>query len=329
MEIRYRHALVSLIEQDGRVQGALVRTPTGERRIGARQAVILAAGGFERDAAMRGQHLTGSPNPAWSGSQNGNTGDAIRAAQAMGGAIKRMDSAWWAPTIKVHGEDRARPLFFERSLPGSIIVDAKGRRFLNEAASYHKAGEAMRDAGGGPAWVILDSRFKWRYPMGPLMPMIPSWMHPKTVRRILRKAGSIRKLATQIGISPDVLEKSVTRFNHHAIQGDDPDFGRGQQPYDRYYGDPKVTPNPNLLPLERAPFYALPVNAGDIGTNGGLATDASGRVVDDRGRPIEGLYAIGNSAASVTGRSYPGAGSTIGPAMTFGYIAARHATGAN
>jgi 3-oxosteroid 1-dehydrogenase len=329
VEIRYRHALISLIERNGRVQGAVVQTPAGTRRIAARQAVILAAGGFERDADMRRRYLTGSANPEWSGSQNGNTGDAIRAAQAVGGATRRMDSAWWAPTIKVPGEDRARPLFFERSLPGSLIVDAKGRRFLNEAASYHKAGEAMRDAGGGQAWVILDARFKWRYPMGPLMPMIPSWMHPKAVRRILRKASSIRKLAVQIGVSPDVLEKSVARFNHHASRGEDPDFSRGQQPYDRYYGDPKVSPNPNLLPLEKPPFYALPVNAGDIGTNGGLATDAHGRVVDDMGSPIEGLYAVGNSAASVTGRSYPGAGSTIGPAMTFGYIAARHATGAN
>jgi 3-oxosteroid 1-dehydrogenase len=329
VQIRYCHALDSLIKEDGRVVGAVVRTPAGVRRIGARQGVVLAAGGFERDAAMRGRHLTGSPDPAWSGSQGGNTGDAIRAAQEMGAATRRMDSAWWAPTIKVPSEDRARPLFFERSLPGSIIVDAGGQRFLNEAASYHKAGEAMRNAGGGQAWVILDARFKWRYPMGPLMPMIPAWMHPAAVRRILRKARSIRELAPQIGVDPDVLEDSVTRFNAHASRGEDPDFGRGQQPYDRYYGDPKVTPNPNLLPLEKAPFYALPVNAGDIGTNGGLATDAWARVVDDAGRPIEGLYAIGNSAASVTGRSYPGAGSTIGPAMTFGYIAARHATGAH
>lgn len=329
VEIRYRHALASLIHEDGRVRGAVIQTPSGLRRIRARHGIILAAGGFERDAEMRSRHLAGTPNPDWSGSQGSNTGDAIRAAEAVGAATRRMDSAWWAPTIKVPGEDRARPLFFERSLPGSIIVDAAGRRFLNEAASYHKAGEAMRDAGGGQAWVILDSRFKWRYPMGPLMPMIPAWMHPAAVRRILRKAGSIRELAVQINVDPNALEQSVARFNQHARQGDDPDFGRGQQPYDRYYGDPKVTPNPNLLPLEKAPFYALPVNAGDIGTNGGLATDASARVVDDAGHPVEGLYAIGNSAASVTGRSYPGAGSTIGPAMTFGYIAARHATGAN
>jgi 3-oxosteroid 1-dehydrogenase len=329
VKIRYGHSLASLIEQDGRVTGAVVQTPSGVRRIGSRQGVILAAGGFERDARMRGQHLTGSPNPAWSGSQSGNTGDAIRAAQQVGAATRRMDSAWWAPTIKVPGEDRARPLFFERSLPGSIIVDASGRRFLNEAASYHKAGEAMRAAGGGQAWVILDSRFKWRYPMGPLMPIIPVWMHPPAVRRMLRKARSIEALALQIGMGPAVLKDTITRFNDNARRGDDPDFGRGQQPYDRYYGDPKVTPNPNLLPLENGPFYALPVHAGDIGTNGGLATDANARVVNEAGQPVEGLYAIGNSAASVTGRSYPGAGSTIGPAMTFGYIAARHATGAN
>jgi len=130
-------------------------------------------------------------------------------------------------------------------------------------------------------------------------------------------------------MDPAVLKDTIARFNDNARRGEDPGFGRGQQPYDRYYGDPKVMPNPNLLPLEKGPFYALPVHAGDIGTNGGLATDANARVVNEAGQPVQGLYAIGNTAASVTGRSYPGAGSTIGPAMTFGYIAARHATGAN
>ena len=329
VDIRYRHALLSLIQRDGRVEGAVVQTDAGERRIRARKGVILAAGGFERDAQMRARYLTGSPNPDWSGSQSGNTGDAIRAAEAVGAVTTRMDSAWWAPTIKVPGEDRARPLFFERSLPGSMIVDSSGKRFLNEAASYHKAGEAMRAAGGGQAWILLDARFRWRYPMGPLMPMIPDWMHSSAVRALMRKADSIAELARKIGVDPTVLETTVIRYNENARVGQDPDFGRGQQPYDRYYGDQKVKPNPNLLPLEKAPFYALPINAGDIGTSGGLATDASARVLDAAGQPVAGLYAVGNSAASVMGRSYPGAGSTIGPAMTFAYIAARDATGAN
>lgn len=327
--IRYDHALVSLIVVDGRVEGAVVRTGQGERRIRAGKGVILAAGGFERSAEMRGALLSGSANPEWSGSQSNNSGDAIRAAQAIGATTRRMDAAWWAPTIKVPGEDRARPLFFERSLPGSIIVDRHGRRFLNEAASYHKAGEAMVAAGGGPAWILLDARFRWRYPMGPLMPMIPDWLQARAVRRMMRKAGSIAELAGLIDVDPATLEATLTRFNAYARKGEDPDFGRGQQPYDRYYGDPKVTPNPNLLPLEKPPYYALPVNPGDIGTSGGLATDGQARVIDGAGRPIAGLYAVGNSAASVMGRSYPGAGATIGPAMTFGYVAARDATGAN
>jgi 3-oxosteroid 1-dehydrogenase len=329
VSLRYRTSLVSLIMHAGRVDGAVIAGAEGERRIRVRKAIILAAGGFERDQAMRSQYLHGSPNPDWSGSQEGNTGDAIRAAQAVGADVRRMDAAWWAPTIRVPSEDRARPLFYERSLPGAIMVDPQGHRFINEAASYHKVGQALAASGMQRVWVIFDREFRWRYPMGPLMPMIPDALHSRSVNALMRKAPTIAQLASQIGIDPAALQSTVERFNLYAARGEDPDFGRGQQAYDRYYGDPKVKPNPNLRPLSKAPFYALPVHPGDIGTSGGLATDAQARVLDKQGLPIAGLYAIGNSAASVMGRAYPGAGSTIGPAMTFGYIAARDATGVN
>jgi 3-oxosteroid 1-dehydrogenase len=225
-------------------------------------------------------------------------------------------------------------LFFERSLPGSIIINQIGRRFMNEAASYHIVGREMMeknlpDAPTSPSWVLFDARFHWRYPMGPMMPMIPDFLHPKAVRQMLVKARNWDEMADKLGIERAVLRDTITRFNANAREGVDPDYGRGHQPYDRFYGDPKVTPNPNLLPLERAPFYALPIYPGDIGTNGGLVTDENAQVLDTDGIPIGGLYAIGNTAASVMGPSYPGAGATIGPAMTFGFVAARHAMRVN
>jgi 3-oxosteroid 1-dehydrogenase len=165
--------------------------------------------------------------------------------------------------------------------------------------------------------------------MGPVMPKFPDWLLRPAVRNLLVSASTIAELAAKLKLPPDALINTITRFNANAKRGEDPEFGRGHQAYDRYYGDPKVTPNPNLYPLEQAPFYAMPVHPGDIGSKGGILTDANGQAVDTNHRAIPGLYAIGNTAASVMGGSYPGAGATLGPAMTFGYIAAKHAAGAN
>jgi 3-oxosteroid 1-dehydrogenase len=326
--------LIELVREGGAVTGAVVEHDGRRRRIRARRAVILGAGGFERNPELRARHLDRTVNPEWSGAQPNNTGDTLLAAEAVGAATARMGSAWWAPTIKVPGEESARPLFFERSLPGSIIVNQVGKRYMNEAASYHIVGREMMEnnrpeAPTSPSWILFDQRFHWRYPMGPMMPMIPDFLHPRAVRDILVKTRTWDEMADRLNIDRAVLRDTIARFNANAREGKDPDFGRGHQPYDRFYGDPKVTPNPNLLPLEHAPFYALPIYPGDIGTNGGLATDANAQVLDGDGLPIPGLYAIGNTAASVMGPSYPGAGATIGPAMTFGFIAARHAMGVN
>jgi 3-oxosteroid 1-dehydrogenase len=283
---------------------------------------------------LRARHLTRTTNPDWSGGQPNNTGDALRAAVAIGAATERMGSAWWAPTIEVPGMESAWPLFYERSLPGSIIVNQIGRRFMNEAASYHVVGREMMEnnrpeASTSPSWILFDRRFRWRYPMGPVMPMIPLFLHPRAVRSILVTARTWDDMADKLRIDRAVLRDTIAAFNGNARRGVDPEFARGHQPYDRFYGDPKVTPNPNLLPLEHPPYYALPIYPGDIGTNGGLVTDPDGRVLDVNGDPIDGLYAVGNISASVMGPSYPGAGATIGPAMTFGFLAARHAMGAN
>ncbi|QEH80722.1 FAD-dependent oxidoreductase [Sphingomonas sp. C8-2] len=326
--------LLGLIEEKGRVAGATVRHDGRELRIGARRGVILAAGGFERNAAMRAAHLPGAPQPQASGSQVNNEGDALLAAQKLGAAVRNLDSAWWAPVFRIPGEDRGRLSTVERALPYSIIVNQAGRRYANEALSYHRFGEAMMaknapDAATDPSWLVFDSRYRARYPAGPVIPGFPDWMLSAAVRKVLVKAPTIEALAAKMQVDPAVLRATVDRFNMMVAQGRDEDFGRGDAAYDRLYGDPRVAPNPTLGSLAEAPFYAIPIHLGDIGTNGGLVTDGTGRVLSEGGGAIPGLYAVGNLAASVMGYSYPGAGATLGPAMTFGWLAAADAVRAN
>jgi 3-oxosteroid 1-dehydrogenase len=214
------------------------------------------------------------------------------------------------------------------------MVNQKGARYLNEAASYHIVGQQMarRDAEHGdasPTWFVFDHSYRHKYPVGPLMPLMPDWFQRGEVKTILKKAKTIEGLAQEMGTDVGTLEATIARFNEHAAKGEDPDFQRGEATYDQMYGDARVTPNPCLSPLDKGPYYAMPIYPGDIGTNGGLKTDAKARVVDGKGKPISGLYAVGNNAASAMGESYPGAGVTIGPALTFGYIAARDAMGVN
>jgi 3-oxosteroid 1-dehydrogenase len=326
--------LISLVQQDGRVVGAVAEQNGKRLRIKARRGVILGAGGFERNGALRTQYLPKPTSPDWSGSQLNNTGDALVAAQAIDVATDLLNEAWWAPVIKVEDEARARPLFYERALPGCIMVNQAGERYMNEAASYHVAGKRMLEAdalgaGTAPSWAIFDSRFRSLYPMGPVIPVLPDFMLRTAVSKLLVKAATWDELADKLHIPGAVLRATISRFNENATRGEDPDFGRGHQAYDRYYGDPKVQPNPNLYPLLKAPFYAMPVHPGDIGTKGGILTDAHAQALNASGQPLPGLYAIGNTAASVMGGAYPGAGATLGPAMTFGYVAARHALGVN
>lgn len=331
--VRLNTRLVDLISEDGKVTGALVDEDGRTKRIRASKGIILGAGGFERNAALRKEHF-GSDSTTRSGSQVNNTGDALLAAMKLGGATRNLDQAWWAPVFCVPGEERARPTFMERAFPGSIIVNQAGKRYMNEAASYHIVGHEMAtkntpEASTDPSYVVFDATFRAKYPMGPLMPIIPDWAQAPGVRKMLKKADSIEDLARQIGVPVGALKNTVESFNAGADRGEDPEFQRGAAAYDNFYGDPRVQPNPNLAPIRKAPFYALPIYPGDIGTSGGLVTDENARVLDANDRPINGLYAIGNTAASSMGGSYPGAGVTIGPAMTFGYAAALHATGAN
>jgi 3-oxosteroid 1-dehydrogenase len=323
--------LVDLVAENGKVTGVIVERDGRTLRLQARQGVVLAAGGFERNAEMRTAYLKGSDNPGWSGSQVNNTGDGIRLGQKLGAKLINMHSAWWAPSIKIPGEDRARMVTFERALPGSIVVNQAGRRYQNEAASYHICGQGMidantPDAGTIPSWMIFDSKYRHKFPVGPILPMVPDFLLPSNVRSILYKANTWAELAAKIGVPASALTETVEKFNAGAHRGKDPEFGRGDAAYDRYYGDHAQQPNPNLRALTEGPFYAVPLWPGDIGTNGGVDTNEFAQVLNTDDRPIPGLYAVGNMAATVMGYCYPGAGGTLGPAMTFGYIAARHAT---
>ncbi|OCC25148.1 fumarate reductase [Croceicoccus estronivorus] len=326
--------LKDLVRDGDRVTGAVIEHAGKPMRIGVRKGVVLAAGGFDKNQGMRDKNSPLYPTAQISGGVSSNTGDAIQAGETIGAKTMNMQSAWAAPVFYVPGEDRGRLCTIERALPGCIMVNQKGERYLNEAASYHVTGQLMakREAEHGdasPSWMVFDFRYRHQFPMGPLYPLIPDWAQSGQVKLILKKARTIEELAEQMGVDPAGLSATIAHFNEHASKGEDPDFHRGQAAYDKMYGDPRNTPNPCLRPITQAPFYAMPIYPGDIGTNGGLLTNAKAQVLAEDGKPISGLYAIGNNAASAMGESYPGAGVTIGPAMTFGYIAARDMTGSN
>ena len=319
-------------DESGRVIGAVIEQRGKPLCIRARKGVVLAAGGFDKNAEMRAQYAPDYPSAQYSGGTSGNTGDSIRAGQAVGAKTMNMQSAWAAPVFHIPGEDRGRLCTIERALPGCIMVNQHGKRYLNEAASYHIVGQQMaraRDEGTDPSWMIFDHTFRHKYPMGPLLPLVPDWAQNGMVKLVMHRADTIAGLAKEIGVDPAALEATVARFNAHAAKGEDPDFHRGEAAYDKMYGDPRHGPNPCLAPILEPQFYAFAIHPGDIGTNGGLVTDDKARVIGEDGEPIPGLYAIGNNAASAMGESYPGAGVTIGPALTFGYVAARDMTGAN
>ncbi|MFO1241269.1 MAG: FAD-binding protein [Sphingomonadaceae bacterium] len=326
--------LIELVSEKGQVTGALIRRKGKEIRVRARKGVILAAGGFDKNQEMRDANAPLYRNAQLSGGTAGNTGDSIRAAIGVGADTMNMHSAWAAPVFYVPGEDRGRLCTIERALPGCLMINQSGDRYLNEAASYHVVGQQMarRQAEHGdasPSWFVFDHRYRHSYPVGPLLPLMPDWLQRGEVRSILKKGRTVEELAIAIGVDPARLVATMTRYNEFAAKGEDPDFRRGEAAYDKMYGDPSVAPNPCLRPLVKAPYFAMPIYPGDIGTNGGLKTNQSAQVIGTDGQPITGLYAIGNNAASAMGESYPGAGVTIGPALTFGYIAARQITGSN
>lgn len=324
-----------LIEEDGRVVGAIIQRDGKKLRVQARKGVILAAGGFERNQQMREEYLPAPTSSDWSGGVEGNTGDAIQAGLKLGAATRLMDGAWWCTTVSVPGEPAPRLSVMEKSYPGSCIVNLRGERFANESQNYMAFQKDLykqhsEAAPCSPMYQIFDARFRRDYIVGPLMTasLKPDWTIPKEwfETKLVGKANTVRELAEQLGIDAENLEKTVGKMNAYAKTGKDLDFQRGDSAYDRYYGDPRFEPNPCLGVIDEAPFYAMRLEAGDFGTQGGLATNLDAQVLKSDGSAIEGLYAVGNCSAAVL-PTYPGPGSTLGPAMTFAYQAAKHISG--
>jgi 3-oxosteroid 1-dehydrogenase len=274
---------------------------------------------------MREQYLPHPTSADWSAANEGDTGESIRIGMEAGAAVDLMDDAWWGSVYVVPGQD---PFFTvgERQLPGTMIVDQTGRRFVNEAMPYTEFGHAVykENAKAGediPFYMILDQTCRDRYLFGTVF---PGQAFPKEYYEsgVVKKAASLHELAGQLGMDPATLEASVGRFNGFARGKKDQDFRKGETPFEHVYADPANWPNPTLAPIEKAPFYAVKMFPGDLGTKGGLLTDENARVLDKNGQVIPGLYAAGNNSASVMGNVYAGGGATIGPAMTFGYLAA-------
>lgn len=316
--------VTELVVEDGAVVG--VRTQHEGREVGVRatRGVVLGSGGFDHNAEWR-QRYHGIDGTGSSGSK-GNLGTGIEVAMAAGAAVDLMDDAWWGASVPPVGPDGAAAfLVSERSVPHSILVDAAGDRFANESESYVDLGHHMREHAAsvpGRYWMVTDVRHALKYLRS--YALDPRLTKARTEAGIRHVAATLGELATKLGMEPRRLEATVARFNGFARTGIDQDFGRGNSVYDRYYGDPLVRPNPNLGTLEKGPFTAIEILAGDLGTKGGVVTDEFARVLREDGSVIAGLYASGNCSASVMGRTYPGPGSTLGPAAVFGHIAGRH-----
>jgi len=326
-----------LLTEDGRVVGALVEREGKPVRIQARKGVLLAAGGFEHNARMRERYQQGPISDRWTAGCESNTGDTIDLGTAVGASLALMDDSWWCPTMLAPSPAHAPVwiMIFEKNLAGSIIVDARGKRFMNEAAPYNEVVKNMYRANqhGGtaiPAYLVFDATYRRRYPCGPMMPgqATPDSMLPKNLEgNLFVKNQTLEGLAKTIGVDAAGLIDTVAQFNDYAATGHDPDFHRGDSLQDRFYTAKARGPNPSLGAIEQPPFYAVRVFPGDLGTKGGFRTDTRARVLTAAHAAIPGLYTAGNCSASVMGNTYPGAGATIGPAMTFAFLAAEDAAG--
>jgi 3-oxosteroid 1-dehydrogenase len=323
-------SLQRLITDGHRVTGAVVSRGEEPVEVVARCGVVLAAGGFDHRMDWRRKFQSESLDPHISLGAEGNTGDAIRIAQEIGAGIDLMDQAWWFPAVAPLPGRQPKVMLAERSLPGSLVVDHTGRRFVNEATDYMSFGQRVldRERSGDPVeamWLIFDQRYRDSYLLAaelfPRMAIPKRWYDAGIAYRTDTIEGLARAIAVPVGNFVSTME----HFNDIARRGVDYDFRRGDSAYDRYYGDPTISPNPNLRPLTHGPFYAVKMVLSDLGTCGGLRADEQARVLREDGSIIEGLYAIGNTAANVFGATYPGAGATIGQGLVFGYVAAHDA----
>lgn len=325
-------AIDGLETSGGRVDGVRVIGPGGSRTIRATRGVVLAAGGFSHDHEMRRRFF-----PPAAGEHSaafvGNTGDAARIASEAGAGIgaTEVTGAFWVPVSVFSRPDGSKGIFphtvTDRAKPGVIAVSPEGRRFVNEAKSYHEFVLAMfRTAPAdapAKAYLICDSSFIWRYGLGAVKPYalnLRRWLDSG----YLVSAATIGELGAKLGLAPGRLEATIDSYNAGARLGTDPEFGRGENVYQRHLGDAAHQPNPCVAPIEKAPFYAVTLHPGDLGTSSGIVTDEHAQVLTPEGERIAGLYACGNDMRSVMNGAYPGPGITLAPALTFGYIAARH-----
>ena len=326
-----------LTTEDGRVTGAVLGTAGGPVTVRARRGVLLAAGGFPNDVRRRRELFPRTPTGEehWTLAPPETTGDGVRLGESVGGRLDTSlaSPAAWCPVSLVryrNGRVGVYPHIVDRGKPGLIGVLSTGRRFVNEADGYYQYTTAM--IAGAPAgeevasWLICDHAFQRRYPFGMAKPFpVPTWPYLRS--GYLTRGRTVEELAGRCGIDPVGLAITVAEFNRHARRGEDPEFGRGSTPFNRGSGDPDHGPNPSLAPIESPPFYAIKVLPGSFGTFAGLRTDPQSRVLNGSGDPIPGLYAAGSDQANVMGGHYPAGGINIGPAMTFGYVAGRHAAG--
>lgn len=336
VEIRLETRLDELIVEGDRVTGVRVSRFGTSDDIAARHGVVICAGGFEWNQQLRDRFYPVKTSIWWSSTPQGaNAGEALIAAESAGAATEHTGEGWWAPTMimpsaSASNFEEVHQAIFDVGRPYSVCVNRNGDRFVNESCSYDRFGAAMvedqkRSGANLPCWLIFDGVFRDKFTAGGFLPsaVMPDrsipvdwWGH------YIFRSDSVAGLARQLRLDPQKLERVVARMNEAARTGEDPEFGRGSTIYDKTFGDPTCRPNPALGALTRAPYYAIPVYLGDLGTKGGLKTDHLARVLDAQDQPIQGLYAAGNASGSPFGLNYPGAGGTIGPAMVFGFIAA-------
>ncbi|MBN3761788.1 FAD-dependent oxidoreductase [Burkholderia sp. Ac-20365] len=337
VDLRTRAKAIGLLRDDARVTGARVEIDGVVHEVRASRGVVLACGGFPHDVARRASTFAYTPSGKehWSAAPRSNTGDGIRLGESIGGHFNdRLDApAAWAPVSLVpqRGGDVAFAHLIERAKPGVIAVTRAGQRFVNEASSYHDFISAL--LGTTPrgeevcAWLICDHRFQRRYGLGFSKPF-PFPVSSYVSSGYLKRGATLAELAKVCGIDAKGLENTVGAYNTYAKDGFDPQFHKGSTPYNRVQGDVAHKPNPCLAPIDNGPFYAVKLLPGSLGTFSGLATDASARVLDRNDHAIPGLYAVGNDSASMMGGCYPSGGITLGPAMTFGYLAGLSLAGA-
>lgn len=319
-----------LVAEGGTVKGAVVEREGKAVKVRAARGVVLACGGFPQDLARRAKlfpHAADHHSPA----PESNTGDGLRMAEGVGGTVGETlpNAAAWVPVSQVPRSDGTTglfPHFIDRAKPGVIAVLQTGVRFVNEGNSYHDFIQALMATGQRHAWLVTDHRAIRKYGLGFVKPR-PLPLGEQLDSGYLKRGDTLADLAARIGVDSVAFEATLARYNTHAASGADPDFGKGGSAYNRFYGDIDIQPNVCVAPIVQAPYYAVRVVIGDLGTYAGIRTNGNAQVLDANKRPITGLYAAGNDALSIMGGNYPGPGITLGPAMTFGWIAAHHLAG--